>query len=171
MPDNRFDRRRFVRLLAGGIAAGGATLLQACSASVPSTPATAAPNNPTQPATKPTTSGAATTSAPAAAAPTATSAAPAQKPAATTSVSRTVQLPNRFPLVGIKPDLPPSADGLIDAAFVNYPADPPKTVQDTPGGGGEVNVVTWTTSAAPTPLDSNALWQAVNKELGVDLKI
>src|SRR5207237_3442678 len=105
---------------------------------------------------------AAATSAPAAAPPTA--AAPA-KPAATTGVSRTVQLPNRFPLTGIKPDLPASADGLIDAAFVNYPADPQKTVQDTPGRGGEVNVVTWTTSAAPTPLDSNALWQAVNKEL------
>jgi putative aldouronate transport system substrate-binding protein len=96
---------------------------------------------------------------------------PSVKPASTTTVSRTVQLPNRFPLSGIKPDLLPSADGLIDAAFINYPANPPKTVADTPGRGGEVTVTTWTTSAAPTPLDSNALWQAVNKELGVDLKI
>jgi putative aldouronate transport system substrate-binding protein len=171
MSDHRFDRRRFVRLMAAGIAVGGATLMQACSPSTPSAPATAAPSNPTQPAAKPTTSSAAATSAPAAAAPAAPTTAAAAKPAATTGVSRTVQLPNRFPLTGIKPDLPASADGLIDAAFVNYPADPPKTVQETPGRGGEVNVVTWTTSAAPTPLDSNALWQAVNKDLGVDLKI
>ncbi len=82
-----------------------------------------------------------------------------------------VVLPTRVPLQGIQADLPPSADGLIDAAFVNYPANPPKTVQDTPGRGGDVNVVTWTTGAPPTPMDSNALWQAVNKELGVNLNI
>src|SRR6266700_4410514 len=104
-------------------------------------------------------------------APSAATAAAVQKPAATSAGGRTVQLPNRFPLAGIKPDLPASDDGLIDAAFVNYPANPPRTVAATPGSGGEVNVVTWTTSAAPTPMDSNARWQAVNKELGVDLKI
>ena len=52
--------------------------------------------------------------------------------------------------------LPASADGLIDAAFVNYPANPPKTVQETLGSGGDVSVVTWTTSAPPTPMESNA---------------
>jgi putative aldouronate transport system substrate-binding protein len=98
-------------------------------------------------------------------------AAAVQKPVRTSTANRTLQLPNRVALGGIKPDLPSSADGLIDAAFVNYPANPPKTVQDTPGRGGQVSVTTWTTSAAPTPMESNALWQAVNKELGVDLKI
>jgi putative aldouronate transport system substrate-binding protein len=108
--------------------------------------------------------------------------APAQKPAetsstvgvpraATTPATGRVALPTRVPVQGIKPDLPASPDGLIDAAFVNYPANPPKTVAETPGSGGDVTVTTWTTGAAPTPLDSNALWQAVNKELGVDLKI
>src|SRR5262245_50108390 len=91
--------------------------------------------------------------------------------APTPAGSRTVQLPNHYPVQGIKPDLPPSPDGLIDAAFINYPADPPKTVPDTPGRGGDVTVTTWTTGAAPTPMESNALWQAVNKELGVQLKI
>jgi putative aldouronate transport system substrate-binding protein len=166
-----FDRRRFVRLVVTASAVAGAGLLQACAPAAPAAPATSsAPSNPTSTVAKPTAgSGAAPTSAPANTAP--PTAAPVQKPAATTAGSRTVQLPNRFPLSGIKPDLAPSADGLIDAAFINYPANPPKTVPDTPGRGGEVNVVTWTTSAVPTPLDSNALWQAVNKELGVDLKI
>jgi putative aldouronate transport system substrate-binding protein len=67
--------------------------------------------------------------------------------------------------------LPASADGLVDAGFINYPANPIKTVQDTPGRGSEISAVTWTTSPAPTPMESNALWQAVNKELGVTLRI
>jgi hypothetical protein len=41
-------------------------------------------------------------------------------PAPTAALNRPVQLPNRFPVQGIKPDLPASSDGLIDAAFVNY---------------------------------------------------
>src|SRR5258708_36966122 len=49
--------------------------------------------------------------------------APAPKPPTS---SRTVPLPNRFPLTGIKPDLAPSDDGLIDAAFATYPANPPR---------------------------------------------
>jgi putative aldouronate transport system substrate-binding protein len=82
-----------------------------------------------------------------------------------------VKLPTRVPIAGIKPDLPGSADGLIDVGFVNYPANPVKSVAETPGRGGDVSVTTWTTSAPPTPMESNALWQAVNKELGVTLNI
>jgi putative aldouronate transport system substrate-binding protein len=54
---------------------------------------------------------------------------------------------------------------------VNNPANPIKTVAEVPGKGGDVTVMTWTTSAPPTPMESNELWQAVNKELGVNLKI
>jgi putative aldouronate transport system substrate-binding protein len=156
------DRRRFVRLAAAGLAMGGVALLQACAPAASPAPPTPVPNNPTPAPAKPT--GAATL----APAPTAVQ---VQRPAATAAGSRAVHLPTRFPLEGIKPDLAASADGLIDAAFVNYPADPLKTVQETPGRGGEVTATTWTTSATPTPLESNALWQAVNKELGVELKI
>jgi putative aldouronate transport system substrate-binding protein len=138
-------------LAAASIATTGVALLAACAPAGPS-----APTAPPAAAT------------PQSAAPTA---AAVVKPTAGSSVSRTVTLPAHVPLEGIKPDLPGGADGLIDAAFVNYPANPPRTVPSTPGRGGEVNVTTWTTSAPPTPLDSNALWQAVNKELGVELKI
>jgi putative aldouronate transport system substrate-binding protein len=94
-------------------------------------------------------------------------------PAATAakSGSRTKSVPTYVPLAGITPDLPPSDDGLVDAGFINYPANPIKTVQDMPGRGGEISAVTWTTSPAPTPMESNSLWQAVNKELGVTLRI
>src|SRR5262249_49777179 len=114
---------------------------------------------------------------PATSAPAAATTAPAA-PAAAATLRPTVapkpgavQLPSRIPLQSLKPDLPGSADGTIDPAFVNYPASPVKSVADTPGRGGDVSVVTWTTSAPPTPMDSNALWQAVNKELGVTLNI
>jgi len=82
-----------------------------------------------------------------------------------------VQLPTYLPNSSIKPDLPSASDGKVDSGFVGYPADPPRSVQDTPGKGGDVSVITWTTNAPPTPMESNALWQAVNKELGVNLKI
>lgn len=153
------DRRNFIRLTAGAFAGGGVALLQACS-SAPTAVPTSAP------------AASATSAAAAPAAPPAT-VAPAAKPTVVpaSTGSRTVELPNRYPVAGITPDLPSAQDGLIDAAFVNYPSNPVKTVPDTPGSGGEVNVTTWTTSSAPTPRESNALWQAVNKELGVDLKI
>src|ERR1051326_1654216 len=145
----RMDRRRFLGLLTAGTGLGAIALLEACNPA-PATPvATSAPAKPT-------------------AAPTS---AQVPRPAATGAAGGRVTLPTRIPLQGISPDLPPSTDGLIDAAFVNYPANPPRTVTETPGSGGTVNVMTWTTSAAPTPMDSNQLWQAVNKQLGVDLNI
>lgn len=165
------DRRRFLRVAAAGLALSGIALLDACTSSPAPTPtsAPAAPKPTSAPAAAAApTSAAAATSAPA---PAPTTAAATVPPKPASSGGRTVQLPNRYPVQGIKPDLPPSDDGLIDPAFINYPTNPVKTVTETPGKGGEVTVTTWTTSAAPTPMESNALWQAVNKELGVDLKI
>ncbi|GAC1324590.1 MAG: extracellular solute-binding protein [Chloroflexota bacterium] len=150
------SRRGFMRVAAGSVFAMSVALLDACkaapSASSGSAPATA-------------TAGATPTSASA-------SAPAAVKPTAAARVSELpLQLPIRVPIEGVKADLPASADGLIDAGFINYPGSPFKSVADTPGRGGDVSVATWTTSALPTPMDSNALWQAVNKELGVNLKI
>jgi putative aldouronate transport system substrate-binding protein len=122
---------------------------QAPAAGAPTTPAAAAPTTPA--AAAPTTAAAA---APAAA-----------------KATAALKLPTYTPLAGIKPDLPASPDGMVDPAFVNYPAAPIKAVQDTPGHGGEMSAVTWITTPAPTPMDSNTLWQAVNQALGTTLKI
>jgi len=175
MPVQSISRRRFVHLVGSGLAFSTAALLQACTSAAP-TPAPAAA--PTQaPAAKPTTAPAAPAATTAAAATTAPAAAAATTAPAAVATAKPaakpggVQLPTRVPLAGIKPDLAGSDDGLIDPAFLNYPANPVKAVADTPGRGGDVSVMTWTTSAAPTPMDSNALWQAVNKELGVNLNI
>jgi putative aldouronate transport system substrate-binding protein len=178
MLSSSISRRSFVRVLASGLAFTGAALLQACTAAAPAPAPTQAP------APKPTSAPPAATTAPAVAPTTAPAAAPTTVPAAAPTsapaVAATpkpaakpgaVQLPTRVPLTSIKPDLPASEDGSIDPAFVNYPANPPKTVTETPGRGGDVSVMTWTLNAAPTPMDSNVLWQAVNKELGVNLNV
>ena len=60
---------------------------------------------------------------------------------------------------------------MVDPAFLNYPANPIKAVQDTPGRGGEMSAVTWITTPMPTPMESNMLWQAVNQALGTTLKM
>ena len=132
MVQNTLDRRRFLRFAAAGVALSGVALLEACaqpsSPAAPPTSAAVAPSTPTSAAAKPTAPGAAPTTAsaaaptlaPAAAAPTT---APVNAAAATSVATRGVTLPTRIPVEGIKPDLPASADGLIDAAFVNYPAN------------------------------------------------
>ena len=172
----RISRRAYLQFGASAIALGGVSLLGACAPSSTPAPPTqpAAPPAPTSaaapaPAAPPTTAPPTTAPAPAAA-PTIAPATGAAKP--TSAGGRApVALPSYVPLAGIKPDLPASADGLVDMGFINYPANPIKTVQDTPGRGGEITAVTWTTSPPPTPMESNSLWQAVNKELGVTLRI
>src|SRR5207244_2912231 len=74
-------------------------------------------------------------------------------------VSKSVALPTRVPIPGAKPDLPGSADGLIDPGYVNYPATPFKAVAEKPGSGGDVTVATWTLAPPPAAMESNALWQ------------
>ena len=44
-------------------------------------------------------------------------------------------------------------------------------MQETPGSGGDVTVVTTITGSSPTPLSENPAWQAVNKELNANMKV
>jgi hypothetical protein len=169
----RHTRRTALRLAAGGLALGGVALLQACGPSAAPAPTTppAAPPPPTA-APKPTTASASVaTSAPqpaaaAASKPTQAGLVPGQLP-----ISNSVALPTRVPIQGAPPDLPGSADGLVDPGYVNYPSSPFKAVAEKPGTGSDVTVATWTLGPPPAPMESNALWQEVNKQLGVTLKL
>jgi putative aldouronate transport system substrate-binding protein len=165
------SRRGFLRMTGGGMLAGSVALLEACATASPNASPTLAPPPPTVAPVSPTAAPAVAASAAIAPATSAPAVVQQPTPASTGAPAGAVVLPTRVPIQGIPADLPASADGLIDAAFVNYPANPIKTAQDGPGSGGDVNVVTWTTSAPPTPMESNALWQEVNKRLGVNLKI
>jgi putative aldouronate transport system substrate-binding protein len=178
------SRRAVLRLAAGAFALGGVALLEACgpsSAPAPTAAPAAAPTTPpAQPtsvpaAAKPTTAPASVaTSAPTTAAAAAPPAQPTVQPGLVPGqlpISNSVAMPTRVPITGVTADLPGSADGLVDPGFVNYPANPFKAVTETPGSGGDVSVATWTLAPPPPPVDQNALWQAVNKELNVNLKL
>jgi hypothetical protein len=174
----RHTRRAALRLAGGGLALGGIALLEACGPSAAPSP-TAAPAAP-QPTTapKPTTASVSVaTSAPqptTAAAPAAAAAQPTTQPGLVPGqlpVSKSVTLPTRVPIQVVPPDFPGSADGLVDPGYINYPSNPFKAVADKPGTGGDVTVATWTLAPPPTPMESNALWQEVNKQLGVTLKL
>jgi putative aldouronate transport system substrate-binding protein len=172
----RHTRRAALRLAAGGMVLGGMAVLEACGPAAgppsPTAPAAAAPTAVAAP--KPTAASLAVATSAAAAAPAATGAAaaaqsglvPGQLP-----VSRSLALPTRVPIQAAPPDLPGSADGLVDPGYINYPANPFKAVAEKPGSGGDVTVATWTLGPPPAPMDSNALWQEVNKQLGATLKL
>jgi putative aldouronate transport system substrate-binding protein len=177
------SRRAALRLVAGGLALGGLAMLEACG---PAASSTTTPTSPPAAAPKPTAAPTAAVTPAAAAKPTtasvsvATSAPPAAQPQAQGTaglvpgqlpISKNVTLPSRIPIQTATPDLPGSADGLVDPGYVNYPSSPFKAVAETPGSGGDVNVATWTLGAPPAGVDSNAMWQEVNKQLGVNLKL
>jgi putative aldouronate transport system substrate-binding protein len=168
----RHTRRAALRLAAGGMLLGGLAVLEACGpAAAPApTPPPAAP--PPTAAPKPTTAGVSVaTTAPQ---PTSAAAKPAPQAGLVPGqlpISKSVALPTRVPIQGVPPDLPGSADGLVDPGYINYPANPFKAVAEKPGTGSDVTVATWTLGPPPAPVESNALWQEVNKQLGVTLKL
>jgi len=74
------------------------------------------------------------------------------------------------PLQGAKPDLP-ATDAGLEAGYFTYPSNRVKAIQETPGSGGDVSVVTSITGSAPPSIDQNPAWQAVNKALNANMKV
>jgi putative aldouronate transport system substrate-binding protein len=122
-----------------GGAAGGALAVPLLSACVPPAP-TASPTRPA--AAVPTSTGAAAANA----------VYPSYKPFAD----------------GPKPDYP-SAGPMYDDAFSGYPLTPARVLNDPPGTGSTVNIMSIQLFPPPTPLDQNPAWQAVNKALNVNV--
>jgi putative aldouronate transport system substrate-binding protein len=82
-----------------------------------------------------------------------------------------VTLPAYVPFKGgTQPDLPGDAKGL-DPAYFTFPKQLTQSVTRTPGDGSDVSAIVVLTYAPPPPADQNAAWQAVNKRLGVNLKL
>src|SRR5581483_5272330 len=84
--------------------------------------------------------------------------------------SSKLKLPTYAPVKGPQPDLPGAVDGVPPAYFA-FPKNLVKAVAQAPGKGGDVNVMTYTVQAPPPPLESNAMWQALNKQLNATLKM
>ena len=168
--DAGISRRVFMRWAARGITAasiGLPALLEACSpAPAPAAAPTAAPAGAGASSGATVTSGApaAATAAVGGAGGAAATPAPAVAPGG-------VKLPTYIPFQnGPQPDLPGNANGL-DAAFFKFPATLAKSVPQPPGDGSDVSAIVVLTYAPPPSVDQNAAWQAVNKQLGVNLKL
>jgi putative aldouronate transport system substrate-binding protein len=96
--------------------------------------------------------------------------APPPPSATPTAVASAARLPSYIPLQSAKADLPPPLPG-VDPGYLTYPSRPFKGSQETPGRGGQLNVVTWQFTPLPTPMESNAAWQAINREVGSTIKL
>lgn len=70
---------------------------------------------------------------------------------------------------GVTPGLPGNADGLPDA-FFNYPRPAVQGIDDPPGSGDPITIVTQSANVPPAQ-DKNSYWQGLNDRLGVKLDI
>jgi putative aldouronate transport system substrate-binding protein len=172
-------RRSFILRL--GALAVGVPLLAACGAPAPSATPAAPTSAPAAAAAQPTpaavATGAGAPTAAAAAPPTAAAAAQpatvpivASKPGAKVVVGG-VTLPTYVPFTGVKPDVPGTADGMVDDGFAAYPAQRPRSVQAPPGDGSDISIMTYTSGPVPSALDQNPGWQEVNKQVGANLNV
>ncbi|MGW2059923.1 extracellular solute-binding protein [Streptomyces sp. NPDC001937] len=69
-----------------------------------------------------------------------------------------------------KPDLAPSDKG-VQPGYAAYPKELKQSVAEKPGDGSKVTVWTITWGAPPKAKEKHQLWQALNKQLGVDLDL
>lgn len=80
-------------------------------------------------------------------------------------------LPSYVPVQAPPPDLPGTAAGVRPAYF-KFPSNLVTSVAQPPGKGGDVDALFYVvTGTPPTPLEQNAAWQAVNKQLNAKLKV
>ena len=90
--------------------------------------------------------------------------------AGATALPGTAKLPTYVPIQGPKPDLPGNDAGLQDG-YRTYPKTLFKSVSQMPGQGSDVTAMTRDAGGPPPPLDQNAAWQAVNKQLNANMKL
>jgi putative aldouronate transport system substrate-binding protein len=96
---------------------------------------------------------------------------PASGGAAGTTAKPTALMPTYLPLQNKpKPDYPAPSDLGMDG-YDNYPSNPAKALPgQPPGQGGTVTSLTVGVLPPHAPLESNAAWQEINRQLGVDFK-
>jgi putative aldouronate transport system substrate-binding protein len=88
----------------------------------------------------------------------------------TAAANQGVDLPKYTPSTVVKPDLPGTPEGVLDA-FLKYPEPPVRQFTTAPGKGGTVSAFVLTGSPVPPPKGSNPFWQELDKRLGVDLQL
>jgi putative aldouronate transport system substrate-binding protein len=105
-------------------------------------------------------------------APSTTSGPGAAPPASGGATTKTANLlPAYAPVNGPqKADLPSTGPG-IDDAWINFPKQTFKSVQEAPGRGGDITIVSGSAWPPYTPADQNPMLQELNKRLNVNLKL
>jgi putative aldouronate transport system substrate-binding protein len=93
----------------------------------------------------------------------------ASRPAGATPAAK-LKLPSYIPIQVAKPDYPATEAGL-DAAYLEFPRDLVKSVPQPAGTGSDVSVFTLLQIQPPPPVDQNAAWQAVNKDVNANMKV
>jgi putative aldouronate transport system substrate-binding protein len=83
---------------------------------------------------------------------------------------RGVTLPTYVPFAAPTPDLPGNDRGL-DPAYLKWPSPLKKSVAGAPSSSAEVTGLTQLTSNALTPMEDNAAWREVNRQLGTTLRL
>jgi putative aldouronate transport system substrate-binding protein len=169
-------RAAFLRLVVAGVGVGVPSLVAACTAPAPPSPPAAAPTSapptvaPTA-APKPTAVVAAPTAVPTSVPTAAPTLAPTSAGASATNLVGGVRLPTYIAAKGPKPDLPSTGPG-VDDGYLAFPrASLYKSVQQPPGEGGDVSVLTLSYYPPFTPLEQNPALQEINKQLNVTLHL
>jgi putative aldouronate transport system substrate-binding protein len=164
-------RGAFLRLLVAGVGVGVPSLLAACSSPAPPSP-TAAPTPPA-PTVAPTAvpKPAAVVAAPTAVPTQVPTVAPTAAAAPAANVVGGVKLPMYIAARGPKPDLPSTGPG-VDDGYLAFPrASLYKSIQQPPGKGSDVSVLTLSYYPPFTPLEQNPALQEINKQLNVTLRL
>jgi putative aldouronate transport system substrate-binding protein len=161
-------RRTFLRAsLLGAAVSLAAACGPASSAPGPSAPAGSGAANPTA-APKPTSAAApaATTAAGGAAVASGPTAPPS---GAVVSKTGRVQLPSYLPPNGAAADVP--GGKITPPGYTAYPKQLIRSVPNPPGKGGEISIITQTLATVPRAMDSNPVWQELNKRVGATLTL
>ena len=151
----RLSRRTLVRHVTFGV--GAAALLSACG--LPSAPSGSSSS-----------SSSSSTSVTSATSATAATSVVASSGATPAGAAQAVKLPATVPVQGPPPDRPGDPTTLLPPLYVNLPANLVKSIAQPPGGGSTVVKMTQVT-APQVPLEQNATWQEVNRELNVNLNL
>jgi putative aldouronate transport system substrate-binding protein len=81
-----------------------------------------------------------------------------------------LRLPTYLPIQGPQTDLPATADG-VPPAYTSFPRQLAKSVSAPPGKSGDIIMMTYTMFAPPAPVEQNAAWQEINRQLNANLKL
>jgi putative aldouronate transport system substrate-binding protein len=85
-------------------------------------------------------------------------------------VAASAILPTYVPFKGPRPELAPT-DAGVQPGYLAYPRQLVRSVTQRPGRGGDITALTIIYMPPPPPVEQNAAWQEVNRQLGANLKM